>query len=77
MITDKIKNIDKYEQIPKNIREFIKTLKTDLPAGRINIDENNYANIDEYTTKPHQDCLFEGHKLYTDIQIILNESSMF
>lgn len=70
MIYDSIKNIEKYN-IPQNIIDFIKTLNSDTPAGHYIIDNNNYANVDTYTTKEHDMCGLEAHKKYIDIQILL------
>jgi len=72
MITDKLVNIDKYSEIPANIKAFIKGLSKDLQVGRLNISDDDYANVDEYTTKTHDNCKFEAHKKYADIQILLS-----
>ena len=72
MITDKLVNIDKYSEIPANIKAFIKGLSKDLQVGRLNISDDDYANVDEYTTKTHDNCRFEAHKKYADIQILLS-----
>ena len=72
MITDALKNIGKYSGIPVEIRNFIKTISKELPIGRIELDGENYANVEEYITKTHDKCRFEAHKKYADIQIILS-----
>lgn len=72
MITDKLVNIDKYEEIPFEIRNFIKTVSKGIPLGKVSLDGENYANVEEYTTKTHDKCLFEAHKKYADIQILLS-----
>ncbi len=71
MITDKIENIDKYKEIPIDIQHFIKNLSRDIELGRIALNDNNYANVETYQTKKHEDCLFEAHEKFADIQIIL------
>lgn len=72
MITDKLINIDKYVEIPSEIRNFVKTVSRDIPLGKIILDSENYANVEEYTTKTHDKCMFEAHKKYADIQILLS-----
>lgn len=71
MITDNIKNIDKYPSISKNVKNFLLSLNAQTPVGHYEIDENSYANIDEYETKPVEACKFEAHKKYIDIQMLL------
>lgn len=44
-----------------------------LPRGRNEIDGKNlYVNIAEYDTKPIKDCIWEAHKEYIDVQIMLS-----
>ncbi len=69
MISDSLENINKYHEIPDCVKEFVKNLTPDLPCGRYEIDENTFANVDEY--EPKLDPLFESHKNYIDIQILL------
>ncbi len=45
-------------------------LKT-LPLGRINLDENCFALISEYTTKNPEDARFEAHREYIDLQYVI------
>lgn len=74
MIFDDIKNIRKYAEIDAKIAEFISGLNAELPAGRIYLSDDGltYANVDEYTTKFHENCKLEAHKKYIDIQIMLD-----
>lgn len=74
MIFDDIKNIKKYAEIDEKIAEFISGLNTDVPSGRIYLSDDGltYANVDEYTTKLHENCKLEAHKKYIDIQIMLD-----
>ena len=72
MIVDDIKNIEKYSSIiPIRVIDFMKTLSSSTPAGHYKIDDNNYANVDEYKPKPIDSCKFEAHKKYIDIQMVL------
>lgn len=70
MIYDDITNISRYN-IPENVVKFITNLKDDIATGRHEIDGNNYANVDVYTTKSHNNCPLEAHKNYIDIQMLL------
>lgn len=74
MIFDDIKNIKNYAEIDGKIAEFISGLNAEIPAGRIYLSDDGltYANVDEYTTKLHENCKLEAHKKYIDIQIMLD-----
>lgn len=74
MIFDDIKNIKFYAEIDEKIAEFISGLSVEIPAGRIYLSDDGltYANVDEYTTKSHENCKLEAHKKYIDIQIMLD-----
>ena len=67
MITDSIKNLKIYNIVSENVINFLMNLPTD--AGHYEIDDTAYANIDIYNTK--QECKFEAHKKYIDIQMLL------
>ena len=74
MITDKIANISMYRIIPDHVVDFIKTLPKDVSLGRHDILDRDYANVEEYITKPITDGKFEAHNNYIDIQILLDGS---
>lgn len=70
MITDNIKNLKNYNIVSEKVIDFLMNLPSD--AGHYEIDDTAYANIDIYNTK--QDCKFEAHKKYIDIQMLLEGS---
>lgn len=72
MITDKIENINNYSDIPAKVAEFLQTLTADTPVGHYVIDDKAYVNVDTYETKPVENCKFEAHKKYIDIQMLLS-----
>ena len=73
MIIDGIENISKYNTIiSENVINFIKTLSPSTPCGRYEIDKKSYANVDEYEPKPYENCKFEAHKKFIDIQMVLS-----
>lgn len=72
MIIDKLENIENYPQIPTHAVEFIKKLTKDIECKRYEISATDYVNIETYTTKSHDNCFFESHKNYADIQILLS-----
>lgn len=43
-----------------------------LPVGRIDLENGIYANVQEYETKPENECIFETHKKYFDIQYVVS-----
>lgn len=76
MILDKIDNLKMYKPVldcADKIYEFIcDFIKTPKENGRYEIDGKNlYANVDSYDTKPEEGALFEAHKKYIDLQVIM------
>ena len=70
MIIDNIENISKYSAvIPANVIKFLKNISPEV--GHYDIDEKSYANVDMYIPKPYDNCQFEAHKKYIDIQMVL------
>ena len=74
MITDKIENAYKYTEIPQIVKDFMLNLKSDIPDGKIILNDDIYINVETYTTKSVSDGRFETHKKYSDIQILVNGS---
>lgn len=76
MIIDNIKNCEKYIGVNEkfgNAFDFIKkATKENLPLGRYEFENGDYAFIQEYVTKDDADCIFEGHRKYIDIQYIIS-----
>lgn len=69
MIYDELCNIDKYN-LNNEAVEFIKNLTKEIECKKYIINDDIYANIEEYTTK--DTGLFEAHKKYIDIQLLLS-----
>ena len=66
-------------EIYESIRELtesgyaltIKALNEKMADGRYELDGGAYAFISSYETKPLEEGLYEAHKEYTDVQVIL------
>lgn len=75
MIIDSIKNAHKYyDAHPSFKTAFEALMKIDetTPNERLTVDgENIFINLSEYTNKNIDECLFESHKKYIDIQYVL------
>lgn len=71
MIFDKIENLRQYDVVSDKILEFLFNLNENTPVGRYTIDDKAYASVAEYNTKSHENCFFEAHKRYIDIQLLL------
>ena len=75
MIVDNIKNCEKYTALNPKFSvafDFIKkAVAEDLALGRYEFENGDYAFIQEYVTKDDEDCIFEGHRKYIDIQYII------
>ena len=80
MILDTIENIGTYAAaIPnlKAIRDFLAGDVAALPDGRVEIDGDRvFASISSYGTKRLEDGVFEAHRRYADIQMLLEGEEM-
>ncbi len=72
MIFDKIENIENYDEISKDVQEFVKKIYGGVEVGRYVLNENCYANVEEYYTKAPEACKLEAHKDYADVQFLLS-----
>ena len=57
--------------ISEKIIDFLRNLTSESATGRYEISDGIYANIDEYEPKNYENCKFEAHKKYIDIQMVL------
>ncbi len=76
MICDDISNLNKYESINENIADIIKFLdtfdKSSFTTGRVDINDNLFANIQTYETSTANERQYEVHKEYIDLQFIVS-----
>lgn len=72
MIIDKLENISNYNAVSQRVIDFLMSLTPEIETGHYLIDEFSYANIDVYDTKMPENCKFEAHKKYIDIQMLLS-----
>lgn len=82
MIVAKLRDIKRYKGISKNIDTAIDfVLNNDLmalPKGKTEIDGKNvYVNRDTYVARPLEECFFENHEHYLDLQIVLKGKELF
>lgn len=82
MIIGKLKYIERYKGIAKNIDTAIDyVLNNDILAlapGKYKIDGDNVIlNRDTYVAKPLEECFYENHENYMDLQIVLKGQEYF
>ena len=82
MIIGKLSDLYRYKGISHNIDTAIDyVLNNDilaLPKGKTIIDGDNvYLNRDTYVAKELEDCFFENHERYIDLQIVLKGKEVF
>jgi YhcH/YjgK/YiaL family protein len=82
MITSTLSQLFWYKAISPNFASAIDfALTTDLASlgtGRHDIDGDNvFAIVNEYTTKPPEECDPESHRDYADIQIMISGIERF
>lgn len=80
MIIDSIKNASKYFCVHPSFEAAFKALDgitDETPDERITVDGDNiFINLSTYTNKNVDECLFESHKKYIDIQFVLRGSEI-
>lgn len=77
MIYDTLSNAHLYKGINANLDTVIDYMKSHdlskLPEGKTIIKENQaWVSRMSYQPKQQEDCRFEAHQLYGDVQIVLN-----
>ena len=81
MIVGKLKDLKRYIGIHPNIDAAIEyVLNNDLlalPKGKTIVNENVFINRDTYVAKDLEDCFFENHEKYMDMQIVLKGKEVF
>ena len=75
MIIDSIKNARKYYCVHPSFEkafEALAAIDESTPNERITVDGDNiFINLGEYVNKNVDECLFESHKKYIDIQYVV------
>ena len=82
MLTTGIELAEKYDYLAEKFRKAFCFLKeTDfskMSQGRIEIEgEDLFAEVQEYVTKPAEECRFESHRKYFDIQYMADGEEYF
>jgi len=80
MIRDNIKYCDTYIAINDAFGKVfakLKELNENTPAGRIDIDENVWINVNDIQKKQEEGFLFEAHKDFIDIHYVVAGSEQF
>lgn len=82
MIVGKLKDLGRYKGIAKNIDTAIDFLANNdvlaMAPGKYAIDGDNvYMNRDSYIAKPLEDCFYENHDVYMDLQVVLKGKEIF
>ena len=76
MIIDTIKNCEKYYSLHPSFAaafEQLKKMIAESEPGRYTVDGDSvFVNMAAYTTKTHDECKYENHKKYVDIQYVLS-----
>lgn len=76
MIIDNIKYADYYAQLHPEfagVFEILKSLTPESEEKRYELDgDKAFVNLSSYVNKPVEDCAFESHKKYIDIQFVVD-----
>ena len=80
MIIDSIRNAKKYYAVHPSFEKAFRALSEideSTPDEKITVDGDNvFINLSAYTNKNVNDCLFESHKKYIDIQFVIDGSEI-
>ena len=81
MILDTIENYQLYKAINERIAKGFDFLRTTdlnaIPSGKHDIDGDTiFALVQEYQTKPLNECKLESHKKFIDIQYMIRGEEM-
>ncbi len=75
MIIDRIENAALYYPLHPKFKQafdYIAQINIHtLPAGKHEIDNSMYVLVQEYTTKPKVEGKWEAHRLYIDLQYVV------
>lgn len=82
MLTTKVIQGSKYDYLApkfKRVFDFLEhTDFTKYEPGKIEIDGDRiFAEVQEYTTIPQEECRFESHKVYFDVQYMAEGEEYF
>lgn len=76
MIVTTLEKITEYSEIPyaEDILEFVKNFKqSEMKEGRYDIHGDDlFASVGKYDTEPAEDRLFENHRKYIDLQMLVS-----
>lgn len=82
MLTTTITDAQKYDYLGEKFKKAFAFLKetdfSSLHEGKIEIDGDDiFAEVQEYVTKPFEECKFESHRKYFDIQYMAEGEEYF
>jgi biofilm protein TabA len=75
MIIDRLENRSSLYELPPRLTSAVAYLRaTDLlsiATGRHDLDGDNlFALVQDYTTRPPEECVWEAHRRYIDVQFV-------
>lgn len=82
MLTTSLKLAEKYDYLNEKFKEAFQFLRTTdltaLPLGRTGIKGDElFLNVQEYHTMSFNECKFEAHDQYFDIQYVVSGKEQF
>lgn len=76
MIIDTIEHAEAYVYLGESFMEAMRFLKENKDGGldkdRYGISENAYALVKRYDSKPRENCGYEAHRDYIDVQYVVS-----
>lgn len=77
MVVDRLSNWSFYRGLPERLLRALEFLSREdlaqLPLGRIDLEGDHlFALVQEYTTRPENECRWEAHRKYCDVQYVVS-----
>lgn len=82
MLTTNLALAEKYDYLSEKFKKAFAFLRENdlaaLPVGKVPIDgEEIYADVQSYTSMPAERCPFESHRVYFDLQYVVEGEEAF
>ena len=75
MVLDKIENLGMYTSLNKTfayVKNFLETTDLmSLEVGRYDLEHGCYYMVQEYAARKEEDCRFEAHLKFIDLQLVI------
>ena len=72
MIVSRLDSPQISHRLEKILHLFAQKYSDQLPPGNYPLEGDDFFNVRDNETRPFEQCFFESHKDYTDVQLIIH-----